>query len=448
MRAFVRPRTLSLVLALTAGAPFLLDCDSSTSNGFDEEDEDSIPPPPRLLSFTYAPSDGRVTVRVDRSIAIDPKTAINARVRWGTLRYGGEDDLDCDALADDDGSAVSLTGEETSAGTEFPGPSVERQMERQYYEDNLIGIDATEDQLAAIARGTDPIVEGCLWQNGRVVARAQMSLYRAWDLATPDLVKRLQEQEAENTSSSDVTFRSVTTYGELCEKELGPNPFFPKQQDGTYATFDCTDAERSVVIPITVTSSSGGQPAEQTTEPSDGRCDHPDWLRRTCAPFARVNRVTNEQGTHWVLLCRKMRPGRSGGHHVQRSRDDRAQPPRETCFFQNGSTARRTRRASRTPPIHAPRNDVELLRRAHLQLLHDSERSPTRRGSIRRSTPTAATSPRIQAIRAFQERRAVPHGDEGAGRCTRSWSRTEAAPCTSCHRLSDVTPSAGARRRR
>lgn len=445
MLAVLRPRSLWLVVALMAGAPFLLDCESSSGKGF-ADDEDAIQAPPRLLGFTYVPRDGRVMVKVDRAITIDPETTIRARVRWGTLRYGGEAALDCDALADDERTSVALTGEETSTGTSFPGPSVESSMQRQYYEDNLIGIDATQEQLAAIERGTDPIVEGCLWQSGRVVARAQMSLYRAWDEATPELVKRLQEVE-NGSASNDVTFHSVTTYGELCERELGPNPFFPKQQDGTYATYDCTNPERSVVIPITVTSSSGGEPVPQTSDPSDGRCDHPDWLRRSCSPYARVNRATNDLGTHWVLLCRKMLPGQKPedttfndiamiGHNPKTGK---------TCFFQNGLYGKTD--AARVANPADPRSGETTWSSFEVHTCnacHDNDAFAHSPWIDQAMYPDGRyVVPRIQSDPDFSSD--GPYwilGMKGREMRKKLVSQ-EAAVCTSCHRLSDGNTLSG-----
>jgi hypothetical protein len=344
MFARLRFTTLAIALLASAGAPFLIDCTEPLSDGSGNDDgeggtkrqEGGVTAPPRLMRFTYSKSEGRVNIHIARSVKLDSLTRVNVRVRLGTMRYGDEANLDCNKLSQATSSLVDVTGGDEAPDAKealFTGPTVKRDMESQYYVENLIGINATSDQLAAIENGTDPIIEGCITRDGSVVARTQMNLFRAWDEASPDLIDKIEEVEnGSGTAGDDTIYHSVTTYGELCQKELGENPFFPKNGDGTYGTYDCANGEYSQIVPIT------RDGVEVTTFPSDEKCDHPDWLRKSCQPWARVNRAINDQGTRWFMVCRKMfdNQKKEDTHFNDIAMIGHNPKTGKTCFFQNG----------------------------------------------------------------------------------------------------------------
>jgi len=145
---------------------------------------------------------------------------------------------------------------------------------------------------------------------------------------------------------------SPQAYGEACVGELGEIPFFPAVEGGEewdYETYNCLD---STPIPTRVTAPDGTvtAPTEGHQDNMSGRaqqCDEQQYIYSSCEPSAvdpegnerpdvngpRVTSARNDQGTHWVLLCRKanQEPGSYYdiamiGHNPYTGR---------TCFFQN-----------------------------------------------------------------------------------------------------------------
>jgi hypothetical protein len=194
-----------------------------------------------------------------------------------------------------------VTGGATGTGpTVYGGPTVSQDLLGEFFDQNVIVDDPTPQQRAKMNAGVNPVAEACVLKGTQVLAKTQVTLLRAWDLATANLLDQVAALD-DGTAQSAPPVHAVSTYGALCEKELGPIPFFPKQPDGSYATYDCINGSYSVQIPITITDANGG-----VTSPSSkpARCDRPDWLRGSCAPYTHVARSVNDQGTRWVLICR------------------------------------------------------------------------------------------------------------------------------------------------
>src|SRR6185436_11789923 len=110
---------------------------------------------------------------------------------------------------------------------------------------------------------------------------------------------------------------------------------FPKLRNGDYSTYNCLD---SVPIPTTVTTTAGAVSKPSSTVQ---QCDRPQYIYSLCEGNAvsgqsngpRVARRDNDQGTSWVLLCRKAKEAEGSyndiamiGHNPFTGK---------TCFFQN-----------------------------------------------------------------------------------------------------------------
>ena len=187
----------------------------------------------------------------------------------------------------------------------------------------------TPEMQEILDRGVDTFVDVCVTAGADVVFRDQVDLYRAIDLANPHLVRDAMAmdaagpgagQESGDFDHDQARATSAQTYGELCVAALGEIPFFgQKHEVGTdpvtgrpqyaYDTFDCLDA---VHIPMTVTTADE-QGNETVTAPTwdepqgggDKACDRRQYIYSLCEQGPRVISAKNEEGTHWVLLCRK-----------------------------------------------------------------------------------------------------------------------------------------------
>ncbi len=255
------------------------------------------------LRFTYDEQSARVNVHVGQSISLEGATVLTA-LKLGRIGSGDASDVDCSTLGSNTvstGSKVTSSAAQTGERV-FAGPSVEASFLKQFYENHNINNEPDGELATAIKTGTDSVIEGCVLRGKTVVARARISLFHAWDDATPDLVQKVRDIESGKSPAPEAPLmHDASTYGRLCEAELGAIPFFPKNADGSYGTYDCADGEGSKMVPVTVTDNSG-----KSTEPTSAvdKCDRPDWLRTSCAPYARVNSAINDQGTRWILLCR------------------------------------------------------------------------------------------------------------------------------------------------
>jgi hypothetical protein len=129
--------------------------------------------------------------------------------------------------------------------------------------------------------------------------------------------------------------------------ELGDIPFFQPLGDGDYSTYNCLD---STPIATTVTGADG-----QVRRPDAAvdACDNPQYIYSLCEGNAksgasngpRVTSAANDQGTEWVMLCRKAKPEEGAyddiamiGHNPYTGK---------TCFFQNALH-------QRTDGVHVP----------------------------------------------------------------------------------------------
>lgn len=166
---------------------------------------------------------------------------------------------------------------------------------------------------------------------------------------------------------------NMIDYTKLCMQELGEIPYFKPIKDasgeptGKYETFDCRDftgsntggadapipGVESALIPLSVDDvaqekCSRGQSSVRSYD-CVNQCDRAMYLtasghtglgeKASCQPGVTVSSATNDQGSHWVLLCRKVEDTGVGMTKTKRFNDIAmiGTNPKtgRTCFFQN-----------------------------------------------------------------------------------------------------------------
>lgn len=320
-------RTSFLLGALTAAA-----CSSSPGPelgvGFDEGEQ-------------------RVLVTYGR--ALEGGESLHARVRRGSV-----DDLDC---ARDAAAIARIDGEplQPAKTPTWYGPHTEPTMFEGLYDTSWLEQEPTPEMIAEAMQG-EYVIDVCLLGSDGVVAGQSFDIRRALDRAGGN--GKFDGEDEERITST-------VAYGELCVSELGEIPFFEKLEDGDYSTYNCLD---SVAIPTTVTATDGTVTLPETEV---NECDNPQYIYDLCEPNAvdgrtngpRVATRKNDQGTSWVLLCRKARSEEGSyddiamiGHNPYTGK---------TCYFQNALY-------SRTDGLHVP----------HPADKTDSERSPQQSASL------------------------------------------------------------------
>jgi hypothetical protein len=270
--------------------------------------------------------------------------ALYLRVRRGDHQDESFAQRDCSLVSDQpiaifgegqaDTSALSAQAQEAHEGrTVYQLPLTDPSLLVPAYSDANLPAeqswghgDLTAEKQAILALGVDTLIDICVTEDGEVLRREQQDLFLAMDLNKPHLVRDAMAADAAGQMEFDHDQERVSSaqkYGEMCVAALGEIPFFKnKRQVGTdpvtgrpqfaYDSWSCLD---SVHIPMTVTEAGdGGEtvtgPAwdEQSGGESAGvKCDERQYIYNLCEQAPRVISATNQQGTHWVLLCRKGR---------------------------------------------------------------------------------------------------------------------------------------------
>ena len=187
-------------------------------------------------------------------------------------------------------------------------------------------------------------VDVCIEKGGEVLHQARYTLNQALD--------RVGEDGKFDANDDGVRLRSTTAYAKACEEELGPNPLFPAVEGspGDHEMANCLDG-------VPIQTNVDGEPADSEVS----KCDEPQYIyshceadARTGANGPRIQQARNEQGTTWVLLCRKSleEEGRYNdiamiGHNPFTGK---------TCFFQNQLANGRDSMGTEVP---APGDDVD-----------------------------------------------------------------------------------------
>jgi len=260
----------------------------------------------------YNHANGRVVVEMSRGI--DGGESLYVRVRRG--KFGV---LDCAKLTKE------IAAVEGASGSRIDGPFVDPKLTKPFYGPEWAQ-EPTAEMLAQLADGTDSIIDVCLMDGSDVVAKIERDLFQAWDAGRKEGLGGKADDP-----SGEVRINSPLEYGERCVNELGEIPFFEKTGDGAYTTYDCLE---STAIPMTVTQADGTikPPLQDGTESA---CDNPQYIYSLCEAGPRVAQRTNEQGTRWVLLCRKSIGGFASNQYNDIAMVGHNPFTGKTCFFQN-----------------------------------------------------------------------------------------------------------------
>ena len=326
-------KNLSPLAAPLAFFPLLSACAPAGSNSLE------------LDVFYHDPSQ-QLMVSMNREVADGERLAI--RVRRGAI---GE--LDCAR----DASALTAIEDRRVPRSRptYEGPPVEAFMLESQYDSSWLEMpEPSDEMLASIADGQF-LVDVCLTDGDGVVREIEMDLRRALD----------RRGSNGKFDGEEARVASTNAYAELCVEQLGEIPFFEKLGEGDYGTYNCLD---STAIPTTVTDAEGNVEYPNTQV---SQCDEAQYIYSLCEPNAvdgrtngpRVASRRNDQGTHWVLLCRKAKEEEGAyndiamiGHNPVTGR---------TCFFQNALY-------SRTDGLHVPHPGDTV----------ESERSPQQSASL------------------------------------------------------------------
>ncbi len=241
------------------------------------------------------------------------------------LRYGQPGELDCNR---DIANLPRIDGLPRAIG--FEGPMVEAAVFEGFYDTSWVENEPTPEMLALLESGF-AFIDVCLVTDAAVVHEEEFNPNRALD-------KTIDNGKAD--SPDEEVIRSVEAYAEACVAELGEIPFFEKITDGDYETYNCLD---SIPIPMTVTQADGRVDMPQETQT---KCDNPQYIYSSCEANAvdgqsngpRVTSASNDQGTHWVLLCRKAKDAE--GEYNDIAMIGTNPYTGRTCFFQNALYSR------------------------------------------------------------------------------------------------------------
>jgi hypothetical protein len=334
--------------------------------GFAACGEDSGPSIP-MFEVTHNEASSRLHVSVYPGL--EEGQSLYMRVRQGPVGV-----LECDQMLGDldriDGVVLSSDGEKDS----FEGASVDPAIydmqdpyDASWLEQDENGAPMRGHSDIAAIEATFHTIDLCLFNaDGSLARGAEMDIQRALDVAGTG--------KFDGYGDANERIVSVTAYAQACVAQIGDIPFFPQISEGDYETYSCLD---STPIPMTVTPTNpvtceGDLDCVGSTErcsdnicvdfpetasrhPINGgpMCDNPQYIYSSCEPNAvsgrtngpRVANRTNEQGTEWILLCRKAlsQEGRYNdvamlGHNPYTG---------VTCFFQNALY-------SRTDGLHVP----------------------------------------------------------------------------------------------
>ena len=265
-------------------------------------------------SLRWSDGDAQLQILLTRALAGDE--ALHARVR--SLAEG--ENLDCAA----DASGIP-TFDEHQGEADYIGPAVQPAMfEEAATPDTLL--DQTEASYAERLAKTY-FVDVCVMDGSTVVHQARYDLRQAQDRAGSD--------GKFDAFDDGVKIESNQAYAEACIADMGDIPFWGKRlgEDGKpdWKTVDCTE------IGTPIPSEFEGVPQ---TEQKLFKCDKPQYIYNHCEQDARVAdngpRVAsarNDQGTHWVLLCRKSH--KAAGRYEDMAMIGHNPFTGQTCFFQN-----------------------------------------------------------------------------------------------------------------
>lgn len=242
--------------------------------------------------------------------------ALHARIR--SLAEGNT--LDCASMV----TGIPQLAIKADTAT-YVGPSATDEMFQTPTSPESLLLETEQSHQERMAKTY--FVDVCVVEGATVKHQARYDIRQALDVAG-------KKDGKYDANDDGVRIVSNQAYAEACITEMGDIPFWGprlgENGEPDWDTVDCT--EIGTPIPSTV----DGVPVDKMVP----TCDNPQTIYSHCEPDARTGangpRVTharNDQGTHWVLLCRKTqdRVGRYNdvamiGHNPFTG---------NTCFFQN-----------------------------------------------------------------------------------------------------------------
>ncbi len=263
------------------------------------------------IQALYNPNTQRVLIDMVRELE-------DGETMMVSVRRGNFGQLDCAAQASAMDSVVDHDG------LRFYGPVVDQSLLDPFYGPEW-AYEPTPEMLAALDAGTDSIIDFCVMKGSEVVEQIEFDLFKAVDNGENDGLGG----KADDNEHGEVGVNSAQAYGELCVGQMGEIPFFEKQGEFKYGTYNCLD---STPIPMTVTDA-GGNVDRPDGEVS--KCDKPQYIYSLCEQGPRVASRINDQGTRWVLLCRKSIGGLASDQFNDIAMIGHNPFTGKTCFFQN-----------------------------------------------------------------------------------------------------------------
>ncbi len=262
----------------------------------------------------YNHANSRIVIELNQSV----DGAIYTRARRGSFGT-----LDCAQLVNEVESISANEGRND-------GPIVDQDLTKPFYQGDQ-WLNPTPEMIEQAKKGTDSIIDVCIMDGSEVIFSQERDLFAAWDKARSKGIGGKADDP-----SGEQRLNSPEAYAERCVDQLGEIPFFEKLGEGDYGTYNCLD---STPIPMTVTADNGTVNAPQMG--NESKCDNPQYIYSLCESGPRVATRINEQGTRWVLLCRKsVAESGTGGSYSSSKFNDIAMIGTnpftgKTCFFQN-----------------------------------------------------------------------------------------------------------------
>jgi len=376
---FKNARSLGLFVALTcaAVAPFVISACSAPADpsGDDDSSEDAVTGVnnPLGLRLTYDSTTKSVSATLKQQLQSGEQ--LRVRVRRGAATLTSQRDLKCEdiprarATASHDIANLGKIVYRTDAKIDDSMLSLLKVYDDHRWQSDPQWAAARTREINA-AGGPKVLVEACITNGDKVRAKLQTTLEYAWDQGDKD--DRLTNSQSIHALGADAgpgvqgngeeAIHSMEEYGKKCVEELGEIPFFKKLADGKYDTFDCRDTKgtgeghdpvaidgvEGSLIPLEVDGAkrekcdSDGPNGKKDFSSYDcvSKCDHAEFLSEGCEVGPTVTHARNSQGSHWVLLCRKVSGGEDKGWTKTKKFDDIAMigtNPKtgKTCFFQN-----------------------------------------------------------------------------------------------------------------
>ncbi len=262
-------------------------------------------------SLRWEEGDTRLGVELTRALAGGEEL----RVRVRSLADG--DRLDCAA----EGASIPKA---SGSGTSYTGPSVEPSMFDEATTPDTL--EAQTEEMWRERQAKTFFADLCVMSGATVVHQARFDLRQAGD--------RRASSGKFDAYDDGVRITSNQAYAEACIAEMGDIPFWERiGEEGSldWKTVDCTE------IGTPIPSEVDGVPQ---TEKLTRKCDQPQYIYSHCEQDARVAEngprvasARNEQGTHWVLLCRKSHTAK--GRYEDMAMIGHNPFTGQTCFFQN-----------------------------------------------------------------------------------------------------------------